>query len=67
MAVSEDLIQLMQNHHVQYLINYLSQLKEMSLDDVASLNVKQNEVGSKKAMSSRVLVTKEIYIVNLAL
>lgn len=67
MAVSEDLIQLMQNLHVQYLINYLSQLKEMSLDDVASLNVKQNEVGSKKAMSSRVLVTKEIYIVNLAL
>ena len=67
MAVSEDLIQLMQNLHVQYLINYMSQLKEMSLDDVASLNVKQNEVGSKKAMSSRVLVTKEIYIVNLAL
>lgn len=65
MAVSEDLIQLLQNLHVQYLINYLS--KEMSLDDVASLNVKQNEVGSKKAMSSRVLVTKEIYIVNLAL
>ena len=53
MAISEDLIQLMQNLHVQSLINYLSQSKEMSLNDVASLNVKQNEVGRKKAMISR--------------
>ena len=34
-------------------IKYLHQSKEMSLNDVASLNVKQNEVGRKKAIRSR--------------
>ena len=56
MAISEDLIQLMQNLHVQSFIIYLSQSKEMSLNDVASLNVKQDEAGRKKAMSSRALI-----------
>ena len=44
-AISEDLF--------QPYIKYLSQSKEMSLNDVASLNVKRNEVGRKKAIRSR--------------
>ena len=44
-AISEDLL--------QPYIKYLSQSKEMSLNDVASLNVKRNEVGRKKAIRSR--------------
>ena len=44
-AISEDLL--------QPYIKYLSQSKEMSLNDVASLNVKRNEVGRKKATRSR--------------
>ena len=32
----------------------------MSLNDVASLNVKQNEVGRKKVMSSRALIIPKI-------
>ena len=44
-AISEDLL--------QPYIKYLSQSKEMSLNDAASLNVKRNEVGRKKAIRSR--------------
>ena len=39
-AISEDIL--------QPYIKYLSQSKRMSLNDVASLNVKQNEFGRKK-------------------
>ena len=44
-AISEDLL--------QPYIKYLSQSKEMSLNNVTSLNVKRNEVGRKKAIRSR--------------
>ena len=43
-AISEDLL--------QPYIKHLSQSKEMSLNDVPSLNVKRNEVGRKKLQSS---------------
>ena len=64
-SISEDLLRLF--------IKYLSQSKEMTLNDVALLHVKRNEDGRKtlkelEHLSSqkwRVLVTKRIHIVNL--
>ena len=50
MAISEDLL--------QPYIKYLSQSKKkMSLNDARSLYVKQNEVGRKKAIRNRALIT----------
>ena len=51
-AISEDLL--------QPYIKYLSQSKEMSLNDVASLYVKRNEAGRKKAIRSRAPIIPEM-------
>ena len=51
-----------QKTYFKLTLSILLQSKEMSLNDVASLNVKRNEVGRKKAIRSRAPIIPKMQI-----